>query len=39
LKGMFDPAFCESIERQMAESSTTQIERMSDLAWKAPPLA
>ncbi len=31
MKGMFDPAFCEAVERQMAKSSTTQMERFTDL--------
>jgi hypothetical protein len=35
MKGMFDPAFCEAVERQMAKSSTTQMERFTDLEWKA----
>jgi hypothetical protein len=37
LKGMFDPAFGEAVERQMATSSTTQIEQMTDLAWSPSP--
>ena len=35
MKGFFDTAFCEALERQMASSSMTQIEMMTDLEWKA----
>ena len=37
LKQWFDPAFCEALERQVAKSTTTLIEQMSDLAWQPPP--
>ncbi len=37
LKGWFDPIFCEAVERQVARSSTTQIEQITDLAWQASP--
>jgi len=36
LKGWFDPAFCEAVERQVARSSTTQLEQITDPAWQAP---
>ena len=39
MKGWFDPAFCEALDRQVARSSTTQIEQMTDLAWQPPPPA
>ena len=39
IKGWFDPTFCEALERQVARSSTTQIEQITDLAWQAPPPA
>lgn len=34
LKDWFDPAFCDALERQMARSSTTMMERITDLAWR-----
>jgi hypothetical protein len=37
LKGWFDPDFCDAVERQMARSSTTQIEQIADLAWRPQP--
>lgn len=39
LKGWFDPTFCEALERQMARSSTTMIEQITDPAWQASPPA
>lgn len=36
LKSWFDPTFCETLERQMAKSSTTHIERLTDPAWQPP---
>lgn len=39
MKGWFDPAFCEALERQVARSSTTQIEQITDPAWQPPPPA
>lgn len=32
-KAWFDPDFCAAVERQIAKSSTTQLERMTDLEW------
>jgi hypothetical protein len=37
LRDWFDPAFCSAVERQVAKSGTTQIERITDLAWQPPP--
>ncbi len=31
VKAWFDPEFCEAVERQIAKSNTTQLERMTDL--------
>jgi hypothetical protein len=32
-KAWFDPGFGEAVERQIAKSGTTQLERMADLDW------
>jgi hypothetical protein len=37
MKVWFDPTFCEALERQVARSSTTQIEQITDPAWQASP--
>ena len=37
LKGWFDPDFCEALERQVAKSSTTHLEQITDPAWQASP--
>lgn len=39
LKDWYDPAFCEAVERQMARSSVTQLERIADPAWQPSPPA
>ena len=39
IRGWFDPTFCAALERQVARSSTTMIEQMTDLAWQASPPA
>ncbi len=39
LKGWFDPDFCEALERQVARSSTTMIEQITDPAWQPSPPA
>jgi len=31
VKAWFDPEFCEAVDRQIAKSNTTQLERMTDL--------
>lgn len=37
LKDWFDPAFCAAVERQVARSGTTQLERLADPRWRASP--
>ncbi len=39
LKDWFEPTFCEALERQVARSSTTMLERVTDLTWQPPPPA
>jgi hypothetical protein len=39
MKVWFDATFCEALERQVARSSTTQIEQITDPAWQASPPA
>ena len=36
IRSWFDPAFCDAVERQMAKSNTTYLERLTDPAWTAP---